>query len=69
MNTRNRKAFSFINVVKDNERFFTQTQIERAKGASDLYEMIGFPSIRDYHGAAKNGILGKIKIDYKDIKI
>ena len=29
--------------------------------------MIGFPSPKDYKGAVQHGMLGKIKIDSKDI--
>ena len=67
MDTRSKKSFSFINMVEDNNTFFTPIQIDRAKAAMDLYEMIGFPSLRDYKGAVKNGMLGKIKVDSKDI--
>lgn len=53
--------------MKDNQCFFTPIQTQRANAARDLYEMKGFPSLKDYKGTVQYGMLWKIKIDSKDI--
>ena len=47
-------------------KFFNPRQIEREKKARDLYEMIGFPSLRDYIGAVKTKMLN-VEINSNDI--
>ena len=45
---RKSKSFSMINTISENEQLFTLRQVNRAKAARNLYEMIGFPSMNNY---------------------
>ena len=62
-----RKGFGLIQTVHDNERMFTPRQIESAKQARDLYEMIGRPSYQKFMNIIQNNLLQNVKITVKDI--
>jgi hypothetical protein len=61
-------GLSLVQTVHENSQFFTPRQIESAKLARDLYEMIGHPSYTDFIANVKNYLLPSIKITAKDVE-
>jgi hypothetical protein len=61
-------GLSLVQTVHENSQFFTLRQIESAKLARDLYEMIGCPSYTDFIAIVKNNLLPNINIPVKDVE-
>jgi hypothetical protein len=62
-------GLSLVQTVHENSQFFTPRQIESAKLARDLYEMIGRPSYTDFIAIVKNNLLPNINITVKDVEM
>ena len=56
-----------VQTITENEQFFTPRQIEMAKQARNLYEMIGRPSYNDFISIIKNNMLPHTNITIKDV--
>jgi hypothetical protein len=61
-------GLSLVQTIHENSQFFTPRQIESAKLARDLYEMIGRPSYTDFIAIVKNNLLPNINITVKDVE-
>ena len=68
LDARKKTSFSLINTVDENKQMFTPRQIQQAQDARDLYEMIGFPSLKDYKMAMQTGLIKNSKVDSSDNK-
>ena len=66
--TRNRQII-FLNSQLENSQKYTKRQIERAREARNLYQMIGYPSINDFKNAIKYGYIKDCPITLEDIAI
>ena len=64
--TGNRQV-TFLNSQLENSQQYTKRQIERAKEARNLYQMIGYPSINDFKNAIKYGYIQDCPITLEDI--
>jgi hypothetical protein len=58
---------NLIQTVSENTQFFTPRQIEMAKQARNLHQMIGRPSHNDFLGIVKNNLLPNANITIKDV--
>jgi hypothetical protein len=60
-------GLSLVQTVSENSQFFTPRQIEAAKLARNMYEMIGRPSYGDFIAIIKNNLLPNANITIKDV--
>lgn len=58
---------AMIDTVENNKLKFTKREIEKAKEAADLYEILGRPSYKDYIHAVNRGSIMNCPITAKDI--
>jgi uncharacterized short protein YbdD (DUF466 family) len=58
---------ALVQTVSENLQFYTPRQIEMAKQARSLYEMIGCPSYDDFVAIIKNNLLPHANVTTKDI--
>jgi hypothetical protein len=61
------EGLTHVETIEENGQFFLQRQIESAKSARSLYEMIGRPPYQDFLGIVKNNLLPNISISVNDI--
>ena len=66
--TENRQVV-MMNSQLENSEFYTKRQVQRAKQARNLYQMIGYPSINDYKNAIKYKYLDDCPVTIQDIEI
>ena len=67
--TENRKNISFMNSQLENSIKYTRCQIEHAKLARNVYQMLAYPSMADYKNAIKFNYIKDCPITIEDIKI
>jgi hypothetical protein len=61
-------GLSLVQTINENSQFFTPRQIEAAKRARNLYEMVGRPSYADFVAIIKNNLLPNVNITIKDVE-
>jgi hypothetical protein len=61
-------GLSLVQTINENSQFLTPRQIEVAKRARNLYEMIGRPSYADFMEIIKNSLLPNVNITIKDVE-
>ena len=52
-----------LNTVKENETYYTQRQIERAKLTRKIYGMVGYPSIKDFKNMVLQNLINNCPIN------
>jgi len=62
------KGVTLVETVEDKKVGFSKRQIERANTARKLYEMIGFPSVRDYKTIIQMNSIRNCPVTIDDIK-
>jgi hypothetical protein len=50
----NKHEVDLLTTVEANKKLYTKRQVERVEAARKLYQVIGFPSIRDYKHLVQN---------------
>jgi hypothetical protein len=61
-------GLSLVQTVHENSQFFTPRQIESARLARDLYQILGCPSYSDFISIVRNKILPNVSITVKDVE-
>ena len=67
--TTNRKDISFMNSQLENSQIYTRRQIQRAREARNLYQMLAYPSINDFKNAIKYNYIKDCPTTIEDIVI
>jgi hypothetical protein len=55
--------------VEENKSLYTKRQVEQAEAARKLYQIIGFPSLRDYKHPVQTNRIKNFPVTLEDIKI
>ena len=63
------KDFCFVETVAENAKFFTNRQIEQAKKARKLYNVIGNPSVKDFKTLIRSNMIKNCPITEDDIDV
>jgi len=63
------KTLALVNTVEENKKLYTKRQVERAEAARRLYEVIGYPSVRDYKIVVQTNQIKDCPVTIDDIKI
>jgi hypothetical protein len=61
-------GLSLVQTINENSQFFTPRQIEAAKRARNLYEMIGRPSYADFMTIIRNSLLQNVNVTLRDVE-
>ena len=59
----------FLNTVAENKKLYTKKQVEGAERARKLYQVIGFPSIRDYIHVIQTNQIKNCPVTVEDVRI
>ena len=59
----------FPQTVEDNEQYYSQQQIARAKAARDLLHLVGFPSLKDLKKIITMNAIANCLITHDDVDI
>jgi hypothetical protein len=65
----NNEAVNLLTTVEENKSFYTKRQVEQAEAARKLYQIIGFPSLRDYKHLVQTNQIKNCPVTLEDIKI
>ena len=63
------KGITLVETVEQNKMGFSKRQVERADRAKRLYEMIGFPSMKDYKTILQMNGIRNCPVTVDDVKI
>ena len=58
----NNKVVSMISTVGDNQRNYTHVQYERENISIETYQMVGYPSIKDYKNIIKMNSINNFSV-------
>ena len=56
-----------VQTVTDNEKGYSQRQLSNAKTSRDLYEKVGYPSIRDFIVMIKKNMINEFTVTVEDV--
>jgi hypothetical protein len=60
---------SLLTTVSENKKLYSKRQVERAETARKLYQVIGFPSLRDFKHVVQTNQIKNCPVNLEDIKI
>lgn len=63
----NNRAIVLLNKVDSNRAGYSDREYHAARKARRIYEMIGYPSTKDYHNMIEHNLLGDMDITLRDI--
>ena len=63
------KTVQFLSSVKENKKFVTSNQFERAKKARELYHAIGTPSVQDLKAVLRMNLISNNPVTTEDIEM
>jgi hypothetical protein len=65
----NTQRVNLLTTVEENKQLYTKRQVERADTARKLYQVIGFPSIRDYKHLVQTNQIKNCPVTVDDINV
>ena len=63
------KDINMMNTVEENKKLYTKRQVDRAEVARKLYQVIGYPSLRDYKHIIQTNQIKNCPVTIEDINI
>ena len=63
------KDINLLNTVDENKKYYTKRQVDRAEVARKLYQVIGYPSVRDYKHIIQTNQIKNCPVTIEDINI
>ena len=67
--TPKKTELSMLNTVEENKKLYTKRQVARAEEARKLYQVIGYPSLRDYKHIIQTNQIKNCPVTIEDINI
>ena len=63
------KKLQFVNTVKDNTKYMSNRQMERAKAARKAMQALGTPTTNDFKAMIRMNLIKNVKITTKDVNM
>ncbi len=69
INYQNSEQQNFMNTVEENKKLYTKRQIAGAEAARKLYQVVGYPSLKDFMHIIQTHGINNCPITLEDVKI
>jgi hypothetical protein len=64
-----KKPFQFVATVKDNMKFLSKRQQDRAKKARELLELMGLPTVDDLKAMTRMNLIKNCAVTHEDVNL